>query len=67
MEIRYNSRLTSARIRAELTAKDAAAALHVSRSAIYMYERGERRPPDDVKVAMAKLYGMTVQDLFFAG
>ena len=34
-------------------------------SAISMYENGDRVPRDEVKVKLARLYGRTVQELFF--
>ena len=42
-----------------------AADLGISKSAIAMYENGERVPKDDIKIAIAKYYGTTVGSLFF--
>ena len=40
--------------------------LEVSKSALAMYERGERIPRDGVKVRIARYYNKSVQSLFFA-
>ncbi len=45
----------------EQVAKD----LGLSLSAVGMYERGERIPRDEVKIAIAKYYDTTVQSIFF--
>lgn len=39
--------------------------LGITRAAIGMYETGERIPKDEVKAAIAKYYGKTVQEIFF--
>jgi transcriptional regulator with XRE-family HTH domain len=39
--------------------------LGISKSALYMYERGERIPRDEVKIKIAKLYGKSVTSIFF--
>lgn len=41
-------------------------ALGISKSALAMYERNERVPRDEIKVRIAKYYGVTVQFLFFS-
>lgn len=40
-------------------------AIHVSVSAISMYENGQRIPRDEIKVRLADYYGTTVQNIFF--
>lgn len=45
--------------------KDVAKACNTSVSAIYMYENGKRVPKDSTKIALAKHYHKTVQELFF--
>lgn len=40
-------------------------AVGISRSALSMYEQGNRIPRDEIKVKLAKFYGMTVQEIFF--
>ncbi len=42
-----------------------AKATGLTRSAIFMYETEERIPRDENKVALAKYFGKTVQELFF--
>ena len=37
----------------------------ISKSALSMYERGERMPRDEVKVRISHYYGKTVQEIFF--
>lgn len=42
-----------------------AEAVGITVSAISMYENGDRVPRDEVKAKLARLYGSTVQELFF--
>jgi putative transcriptional regulator len=37
----------------------------ISRSALSMYENGERIPRDEIKVKLARFYNKTVEDIFF--
>ena len=37
----------------------------ISRSALTMYETGQRVPRDEIKVALARCYGTTVEAIFF--
>lgn len=53
-------------LRAGRTQSEVAGALGISVSALGMYERGERIPRDEVKIAIARFYDVTVQDIFFA-
>ena len=39
--------------------------LGVSKSALAMYERGERMPRDEVKLRIANHFGQSVQSIFF--
>ena len=39
--------------------------LHISRSSLIKYERGERTPRDNVKKRIAAYFGKTVQELFY--
>lgn len=41
------------------------AAVGITQSALSMYEAGKRVPRDDIKIALAKHYRTTVQELFF--
>ena len=47
------------------TQKDVAAAIGISESAYSQYETGEKVPRDDVKVALSKYFGRSVQYIFF--
>ncbi len=40
-------------------------AVGITISALSMYEAGNRVPRDDVKIALAKYYNTTVQELFY--
>ena len=40
--------------------------LGVSQSAINKYELGTRKPSDKIKIKIAKLFNMSVEDIFFA-
>jgi len=40
--------------------------LGVGLSALAMYERGERIPRDEIKLRIARLYGKSVDDIFYA-
>ena len=37
----------------------------ISLSALSMYENGERMPRDEIKVALARRYGTTIEAIFF--
>lgn len=52
--------------RGSRTREEVANAVGVSLSAIQMYENGGRVPRDETKKKLADLYGVTVQELFFA-
>ena len=47
------------------TGDEVSKALGISRSALCMYEKGERIPRDQIKIRLAEYYGTTVQELFF--
>lgn len=53
-------------LRGTLDAKSVADALEISTSALFMYERGERIPRDQVKKRIAYYFGKTVEEIFFA-
>ena len=40
--------------------------LNISKSALAMYERGERIPRDEVKVRIAKHFNVSLEAIFFA-
>lgn len=52
-------------LRGERTQEEVANAIGISLSAIGMYERGERMPRDEIKIAIAKYFDTTVQAIFF--
>ena len=45
--------------------KEIASAIGVTKSAIAMYERGERVPKDEIKIRFASYYGKTVGEIFY--
>ena len=53
-------------LRGDRSQQEVAESLGISKSAYAMYEQGNRVPRDEVKVRIAKLYGVSVLDLFFA-
>ena len=53
-------------LRGERSQDEIARDLGISKSAYAMYERDERTPRDEVKVRIAKLFGETVQEIFFS-
>lgn len=53
------------KLRGARSREEVAVAVHVSVSAISMYENGERIPRDDIKMRIAKYYKKTVQEIFF--
>lgn len=54
------------KLRGDRTQDEVSRALGISLSAIGMYERGERIPRDEVKIAIAKYFDTTVQAIFYA-
>lgn len=52
-------------LRGKKTQEEVAKELGISLSAVGMYERGERIPRDEVKIAIAKYYDTTVQSIFY--
>ena len=53
-------------LRGKKTRKEVATAVGVSKSAIAMYERGERVPKDEIKTRIAKFYKKSVESIFYA-
>lgn len=51
--------------RGEMKRSDVCKAVGISLSALTMYENGQRIPRDEIKVKLAKLYGTTVEALFY--
>lgn len=44
---------------------EVANAVKISASALSMYECGERVPRDEVKIRLAKYYGVSIESIFF--
>ena len=51
--------------RGHLTQEEVATQIGITKSAYAMYERDQRKPRDEVKVKLAKFYGVSVEALFF--
>lgn len=51
--------------RGDRTQQEVADAVGIGRSALGMYETGDRIPRDSIKLRLAAYYGESVQDLFF--
>lgn len=54
------------KLRGARTTREVANGLGVSESSYVKYERNERNPSDSIKTKIAKFYGVTVIDIFFA-
>lgn len=52
-------------LRGDRTQEKVAEDLGMSRSALNMYELGERIPRDCRKIQLAQYYGVTIEQLFF--
>ena len=59
----YGARLKA--LRGDKSLDEVANATGLTRSAIFMYETEERIPRDENKVALAKYFGKSVQEIFF--
>lgn len=53
-------------LRGTRSREEVAAAIGISRTAVQMYENGQRVPKDSIKVKLAKFYNVSVQELFFS-
>lgn len=53
-------------LRGDKTMQQVADALGVTRNTICAYEQGKRRPSDEDKIRLARYYGVSVSDIFFA-
>lgn len=56
---------TLRRLRGNRTQDEVAAAIGISKSALSLYEKGERIPRDEIKKKLADYYGRSVQFIFF--
>ena len=54
-------------LRGEKSQEEVAKAVSISTSALSMYENGDQIPRDEIKIKLAKYYGQTVEQIFFAG
>ena len=52
-------------LRGDRSQAQVAQALEISTAAVGMYERGERIPRDEIKVKLARFYGVLVGDIFY--
>lgn len=57
--------MKAARVNANLTQKEAAKALNISKNTLVNYERGRSVPKVDMARKMAALYGLAVSDIIF--
>lgn len=53
-------------LRGDKTQAQVAADLGITKMTLSMYELGKRRPIDEIKIRIARYYGSTVHDIFFA-
>lgn len=60
-----NSTQTLKELRGLRSQREIAQNIGVCTSSYSMYERGQRTPSDKIKMRIADLYGMSVQELFF--
>lgn len=52
-------------LRGNRSQEEASKAMGVSKSALSMYETGQRIPRDEIKVKIAAYYGKSIQSIFF--
>ena len=52
-------------LRGNRSAVEVADAIGISESSLLMYERGERNPRDDIKISIAKYYGVGIGTIFY--
>ena len=53
-------------LRGAKTREEVCADLHISVSALQMYENGKRIPCDNVKIKLARYYNVGIEFLFFS-
>ena len=53
-------------LRGKRNQDEVAFACGISPAAVGMYERGERVPRDEIKIRLARYFGVSVEDLFYA-
>jgi transcriptional regulator with XRE-family HTH domain len=59
--------LKAARLASGESQADVARAVGITRNAISQYEKGLRRPTDEIKVRLSKHFNTTVSFLFYGG
>lgn len=52
-------------LRGDIPRKKVAADLEISYAALNLYELGQRKPSDDIKIKLANYYNTSVEDIFF--
>lgn len=57
--------MRAARVNAGMTQAEAAKALEINKNTLIGYETGKTVPKVDVAKRMAKLYGLTIEDIIF--
>lgn len=65
-KVKIGQRLAELRKQNGKSAVEVAAAVNISQSALCQYETGVRVPRDDIKIRLAKHYGVPVETIFFA-
>lgn len=66
MSDKIGARLRQLRTGRGETLRDVAKQIGITAQALNYYETGQRSPRDSVKMKLAKYYGTTVGELFFA-
>ena len=61
--VKSGKRLTE--LRGIMTRVGVARKLGLSNSSLASYERGDRNPPDNVKIKLSEFYGVPVEQIFF--
>ncbi len=56
---------TLRKLRGEKTQQIAADGIGITKSALAMYERGERVPRDEAKVKISNYYGVSLVEIFY--
>lgn len=52
-------------LRGSKTQEEVSSSIGISRTALSMYENGERIPRDEIKMRIAQYYNKSVQSIFF--
>ncbi len=64
--MKFSEIIIKERVKRKWSQQKLADLLGVSQSAINKYELGTRKPSDKIKIKIAKLFNMSVEDIFFA-